>query len=313
MSTVEFAQGDLDAGSRHLEEAQEIAEQLTDPLAEAMVAAVRGYVNTDPAAKVAWYTRALELQGGSNLLIARAEIEERMANAYDLLGETKTAATMRSSLAAEAIRSGEKYDTANMLMQGGIQAIDRGELENASTLLRQSLLLSQAVGMSAYQAITVEALAVAANLGQDYTRAATLLGAAQSVWGSVAAGAPFSPLRHRRTHAETEARQMLGTSAYAAAFRNGQEFSSKNGIAYALGASVRKVSANSRETPSGLSARESQVAALVGRGLSDKEIAETLVISRRTAEGHVAKGLMKLGLTSRAQLGSWAARRGDQG
>ena len=54
-----------------------------------------------------------------------------------------------------------------------------------------------------------------------------------------------------------------------------------------------------------LSARESQVAALVGQGLADKEIAARLVISRRTAEGHVAKSLMKLGFTSRAQLITW--------
>jgi non-specific serine/threonine protein kinase len=312
MCTVEFAQGDLAACSRHLEQAQEVAEHLKDPLAEAMVIAVRGYLDPDPAAKVAWFTRSLELQGGSNLLIARADIEGRFANAHDLLGETETAAAMRSSLAAEAILTGERYDTANMLMHGGIHAIERGELDNATALLRHSLTLCQGLGIVAYQAITEEALAVAANLGQDYTRAATLLGAAQSVWGSVGPGAAFSPVRHLRSDAEAETQRMLGPSAFAAAFGNGQEFSLEQGIAYALGASARKVSATSRETPSGLSARESQVAALVGRGLSDKEIAETFVISRRTAEGHVAKSLMKLGFTSRSQLGSWAARRGEQ-
>ncbi|MEO7016586.1 MAG: helix-turn-helix transcriptional regulator, partial [Leifsonia sp.] len=173
--------------------------------------------------------------------------------------------------------------------------------------------LSQGLGIVAYKEITEEALAVSANLARDYTRAATLLGAAQAVWGSVGAGAAFSPVRHLRSDAEAEARRMLGPSAYAAAFQDGQEFSLEHGIAYALGASVRKrVPISSRKAPSGLSARESQVAALVGEGLSDKEIAEKLVISRRTAEGHVAKSLMKLGLTSRSQLGSWAAWRGDQ-
>ena len=60
-----------------------------------------------------------------------------------------------------------------------------------------------------------------------------------------------------------------------------------------------------------LTPRESQVAALVGQGLSDKEIADRLVISRRTAEGHVAKSLIKLGFTSRTQLATWTARRDD--
>ncbi|MBN9629038.1 MAG: helix-turn-helix transcriptional regulator, partial [Actinobacteria bacterium] len=53
-----------------------------------------------------------------------------------------------------------------------------------------------------------------------------------------------------------------------------------------------------------------QVAALVGQGLSDRDIAERLVISRRTAEGHVASGLSKLGFTSRTQLAAWSVRAG---
>ena len=48
--------------------------------------------------------------------------------------------------------------------------------------------------------------------------------------------------------------------------------------------------------PDTLSKRETQVAELVARGLSNKEIAEELVISQRTAEGHVAKVMDKLGV-----------------
>ena len=44
-------------------------------------------------------------------------------------------------------------------------------------------------------------------------------------------------------------------------------------------------------------------------GLSNKEIAETLVISPRTAEGHVARLLDKLGFTSRARVAAWVAEQ----
>jgi len=51
-----------------------------------------------------------------------------------------------------------------------------------------------------------------------------------------------------------------------------------------------------------LSHREREVAELICDGLSNKEIARRLAISRRTAESHVANILGKLGLYSRVQL-----------
>lgn len=57
-----------------------------------------------------------------------------------------------------------------------------------------------------------------------------------------------------------------------------------------------------------LSPRERQVADLVAQGLRDKEISSKLVISRRTAESHVAHILTKLGISSRVQLAAYVAR-----
>jgi DNA-binding NarL/FixJ family response regulator len=51
-----------------------------------------------------------------------------------------------------------------------------------------------------------------------------------------------------------------------------------------------------------LSPRERQVAALIARGLTNRQIANELVISERTADGHVAHILNKLALNTRAQV-----------
>ncbi|AQA21129.1 bacterial regulatory, luxR family protein [Rhodococcus sp. MTM3W5.2] len=47
------------------------------------------------------------------------------------------------------------------------------------------------------------------------------------------------------------------------------------------------------------------MAGLVAEGLTNSAIAARLVISKRTAEGHVERILAKLGFTSRAQVAAW--------
>ena len=52
------------------------------------------------------------------------------------------------------------------------------------------------------------------------------------------------------------------------------------------------------------------MANLVAQGLSNRDIAEQLVVSERTAENHVQRVLNRLGLRSRAQVALWAVQHG---
>jgi DNA-binding CsgD family transcriptional regulator len=63
-----------------------------------------------------------------------------------------------------------------------------------------------------------------------------------------------------------------------------------------------------RESPAGLTARETEVLALLGSGASNAEIAARLFLSERTVEHHVAAILRKLGVGSRGRAVSEAAR-----
>jgi len=63
--------------------------------------------------------------------------------------------------------------------------------------------------------------------------------------------------------------------------------------------------AGGRRRPASLSAREGEVAGLVAEGLTNRQIADRLVISERTAENHVQHILTKLGFATRSQIAAW--------
>ena len=65
-----------------------------------------------------------------------------------------------------------------------------------------------------------------------------------------------------------------------------------------------------QRTATALTPREREILILVARGESNREIADNLVISERTARTHVSNVLAKLGLSSRTQAALWAIREG---
>jgi DNA-binding CsgD family transcriptional regulator len=59
-----------------------------------------------------------------------------------------------------------------------------------------------------------------------------------------------------------------------------------------------------------LTKRELEIAALITRGLTNRQIAELLYVAERTAENHVQHILTKLGLQNRTQIALWATTEG---
>jgi DNA-binding NarL/FixJ family response regulator len=59
-----------------------------------------------------------------------------------------------------------------------------------------------------------------------------------------------------------------------------------------------------------LTQRQAEVAVLIAQGRTNRQIAETLVITEATAERHVANILNKLGLNTRSQVAVWAVGHG---
>jgi HD-GYP domain-containing protein (c-di-GMP phosphodiesterase class II) len=141
--------------------------------------------------------------------------------------------------------------------------------------------------------------------GSGYPRG--LSGSAITAEGRVLAAADFyrsrtEPRPHRPAATADEA--VDRTRAEARAGRLDGE-----AVAAVLSAVGHRASRR-RAWPAGLTNREVEVLRLLARGLSNREIGERLVISRKTASHHVENIYAKIGVTNRALASLYAASRG---
>jgi non-specific serine/threonine protein kinase len=159
-------------------------------------------------------------------------------------------------------------------------------------------------------------------------RAARMLGAAHaileatgvSIMTELRTRSSASELRTNPQIAVALARKSLGETAFAEAWAEGKAMPIEDAVGFALSTAVsRPFGPVERVAPTSdasapLTRRERNVAELVGRGLTNREIAAELVISTWTASTHVRNILGKLGIGRRAQLAAWtvehAADRG---
>jgi DNA-binding CsgD family transcriptional regulator len=171
--------------------------------------------------------------------------------------------------------------------------------------MTQTLRLSHAVDNKVGMGLAVEGLAWVASSAHRPERAARLLGGVQTFWQTIPAKLqPHLVGYHDACLADV--RSALGDREFDRVYRVGQEMSDDQLVSVALEERETAVPQHARrDHPADLTPRESEIAALVAQGLSNKGIASKLVISQRTAETHVEHILMKLGFTSRAQIAAW--------
>lgn len=184
----------------------------------------------------------------------------------------------------------------------------RGELQRAEALAQDGAAYKHALADWQGLAVQVDTLAwMAAERGAG-ERTATLLGYAERLRESVLS-LRFESHRAQHERTESSARAGIGDMAFDAAFARGKAMTIDEGVAYARDKreSTKPPSAPATKSPSLLTRREHETAALVAEGLSNKQIAAKLVVSERTAEYHILNILNKLGFNSRTQIASWAA------
>ena len=163
-------------------------------------------------------------------------------------------------------------------------------------------MMTTDLGDRSATAFVLEVLAWVAAEDRRPERAATLLGAAEALWRHLGVDPDAVPyLSVNRRACEEHSGIDRGDAAFGAAFRSGAALSEEQVLALAL--ERTPVEEAPEQVP--LTKRELEVAHLVGCGLSNREMAEQLVISQRTVESHVESILRKLGFASRTQVAAW--------
>jgi DNA-binding CsgD family transcriptional regulator len=122
----------------------------------------------------------------------------------------------------------------------------------------------------------------------------------------------------RFIEAVKSARREVGEGAAIEAWRRGEDLDHEQAVATALAITEPALSpdespadeATPARSGSVLTPREQEVAALIARGLTNRQIADTLVITEGTAANHVVHILSKLGFGSRTQVAVWAVEHG---
>jgi non-specific serine/threonine protein kinase len=135
-------------------------------------------------------------------------------------------------------------------------------------------------------------------------RAAMLFGAAAAVRkNSRVPMPPISRAAYERDLAD--ARAQLGSKRFEAAWAAGALMQVGRLVEYAS-ETIDDAPRARAASPDLLSEREREVVALLARGYTNRQIAEQLIVSGRTVDGHVAHIFAKLGLSTRAQAAVWA-------
>ena len=314
-ATFELHFGDLGTAERLLEQAHEFAQAVNSPelarivLYRGMAAQYRGDLPT-----------ALDLHEQALTLLSsapRPDPEVRLAvlltlgTAVGLTGDLSRAQACGQEVLALTEPHGEIYYRAQALWLVAVTAWWQGRLAEATDRAREALRLRRSSGMRDdwYNiALCLDALAWIAAGQHQYPRAATLLGAADGIRRDL--GMPiFASLIDDHDTCLRQAREKLGDAAFTAAFDHGRSLPVDAALDYALDERRKRIAPPTKDTSTPLTRRESQIADLIAQGLSNKEIAGTLVISQRTAESHVEHILTKLGFTSRAQVAAWTAQQ----
>jgi len=309
---------DFVVADRLIGDADLLAQRLNDAAGTAFLSQVRGFTalfRHQPAEAATLLDHALQAHQGLGDLAAIAYDQAWSALALTMLGSHGRADGLFEECLAATGSIGEHWVRSLALWAAGIQACMKGDHVRATAAEQQSIRLRLPLDSRYLIGLNFDVLAWTAMADGDGERAGRLFGAAHAIMEAVGSSLVSSgPTSELHDQYEMAAREALGEAAFQHVFQQGVRLGFDQAVAFALGErdqpAGRRIDAGpAAEAVGSLTRREREIAELITRGLSNKEIAKALVISLRTAEGHVEHILAKLGFTNRVQVASWVAEQ----
>ncbi|MCA1645912.1 MAG: LuxR C-terminal-related transcriptional regulator, partial [Chloroflexi bacterium] len=188
-----------------------------------------------------------------------------------------------------------------------------GDVATAADCLAEGVGLSREVGDRLSMTRALDSIAGLV-VRSDPATAVRLAGAASTMRAAIGARQELTG-RAQVEAALALARRTLGDRAYDAAWASGSGYTFEQAVNEGLKALALHGRSSNTAKPQQTNAypltrREQEVAALLARGLTDRQIAAQLVITEGTAGVHVAHILAKLEFRSRAQIAGWVVEHG---
>ncbi|MDV7355903.1 protein kinase [Rhodococcus oxybenzonivorans] len=311
-SVLAEAQNDVAAGASLVAEGKALAAQTDNVVIRAHISHAEGVLKLftgDLPGALECLESALEVSGDCGRPALHIEVLDSLGTVRTLLGDSARAIEYYERVLEITESTGESMYRSHTMWAMGVALWRQGDVRRASRYVEDGLALARRVDSAVSVATCLETLAWIAGDG-DPRRAAILMGAAESLAKSTRSSTVLFPdLLVYHEECGQRARSALGRKEYESAWDEGRTLVVDDAVAFALGEQSPKRPSSSR-AGTDLTKREREVADLVAEGLTNKQIAARLVISPRTAQGHVEHLLAKLGFASRTQIAAWVAEQG---
>jgi non-specific serine/threonine protein kinase len=186
-------------------------------------------------------------------------------------------------------------------------AADEGRYAEAAQLYQTALHHNQRVGNRVGVSWVTQRLGILAIRMGDPRRGVRVLAATDEI-GAQALRGNVPELAYERRRALDHARAVLGEEGFAAEWASGQLLPLEDAALETLPAAGAEQPVGRR--PNGpLTQRQLDIAKLIVRGQTNRQIAEQLIVSPHTVERHVENILHKLQLSSRTEIAVWMVER----